>query len=200
VARSGDREELSRWVQSFGAWGPILLLCLSIAQTVLFVVPSTLVIIAAVLAYGPWWGGLLAMGAVLLGAAFAYTVGWWIGSSGVRRMVGKRTETKVCRFVERYGFWGIVAGRLSPAFPHDALSLVAGFATFGAAKFALATAIGAAPLIVLVGFLGESFDRLKTGMIWIGLVAFLAYVVWMIRDARRSAAARPHGPAHSLSR
>lgn len=60
VVRSGDRAQLEAWVSGFGAWGPALIYALMVAQTLLAFVPSLLVTLVPVLAYGPLWGGLLA--------------------------------------------------------------------------------------------------------------------------------------------
>jgi uncharacterized membrane protein YdjX (TVP38/TMEM64 family) len=201
VLRGGDRDQLSTWVRSFGAGGPLAIVVLAIAQTVVFVLPSTLLIVASVVVYGPWWGGLLAWGALLMSSALAYGVGRWLGEMAVRNMVGGKTAERTRRLVERYGSGGIVAARLMPVFPHDALSLVAGLAGMGLVRFLAATAIGAAPLVALLALLGES-DRLQSGLLWVGSATLVLYAAWVFWDQRRhgNAPARDRSQKHSHAR
>jgi uncharacterized membrane protein YdjX (TVP38/TMEM64 family) len=191
VVRSGDRERVSSWVRSLGAMGPVAIYGLAIAQTVLFAVPSLLVTVAAVLAYGPFLGALLAWSALLLSATVAYWVGRALGPVTVGRLIGEKKERTVRGWVESYGFWGIVAARVSPAMSSDALSLVAGLACMRYLKFLLATAVGTAPLVVLVAFLGQDMDRLKTGLIWVGVASVALFAAWVVYDRKLRRANAP---------
>lgn len=185
LIRSGDRKELQGWVRGFGFWGPILILALMLGQTVLAFVPSVLIMVIAVLAYGPWWGGLLSWGGLLIAATFAYLIGRALGPVTVDRLIGHAAERKVEEYVERYGLWAVIAARVSPALSTDAISYVAGLARMRYERFILATAVGILPLAVLISFLGEEIDRLRSGLIWITLVSLLLFAAFVIYDRHR---------------
>lgn len=185
VVRSGDRAQLEAWVSRFGAWGPALIYALMVAQTLLAFVPSLLVTLVPVLAYGPLWGGLLAWSGLLLAALVAYGVGRALGPVTVERLIGHKTERQIEGFVERYGVWGVVAARVSPALSTDAVSFVAGLVKMKLWRFALSTAVGTLPLVLLIAFLGSDFERLRGGLIWVSVLSLVTFVLYVVWDRRR---------------
>lgn len=189
VLTSGDREQTRAWVEGFGGWGYGVVLLLMVMQAVLAVVPSLLMMVVAVLAYGPVVGGLLAWGGLLLAASVAYGVGRLLGEGAVARLVGEKTEQKVADFVERYGLWAVVAARISPVISTDAVSFVAGLVRMGYVRFLAATAAGTLPLTVLVAWLGQDIDRLKTGLIWVSVVSLAVFVGYVVYDRYKGAGA-----------
>ncbi|MCB2408681.1 TVP38/TMEM64 family protein [Hymenobacter lucidus] len=187
VLKSGEQEQVSAWIQQFGLWGPVVIVAAMVLQMFLVVVNVVLLILVAILAYGPWWGSLLA----LAGVVTASSVGYWIGHSAgealVDRLIGEKNEQKMVREVQRYGTWAVVIARLSPALSDDAVSFVAGVARLGYWRFLAATVAGVVPLIALLAWLGENSDRLKTGLWWVSgvsLLLFGAYVWWDKRRAK----------------
>ena len=186
VTTSGDRQRFEQWIRGYGAWGPVVIFAVMIMQTLLAVVPSTLIMVVAVLAYGPLWGGVLAWSGLLVAASVAYGIGRAVGPVTVDRLIGHKTEQKVEHFVNRYGLWAIVAARVSPAFSTDAVSYVAGFVKMGAKRFIAATAMGTLPLTVLVSYLGADIGRLKTGLIWISVASLALFIGYVVYDRVRS--------------
>lgn len=182
LLRRQDRQELQAWVLGFGAWGPLLILALMIAQALLAFLPSVVVMVVAVLGYGPWWGGLLAWAGLLVAATVAYLIGRALGPVTVDRLVGEAAERKVSRYVERYGIWAIVAARISPALSNDAVSYAAGLVRMRYWHFALATALGTLPLTAFIAYLGEDIARLQTGLIWVSVVSVVLFVAYVIYD------------------
>ena len=183
---SGSREEVEQWVKGFGPWGFAVILALMFMQTVLAFLPSLLIMVVAVLAYGPVVGGFLAWGGLLLAACLGYGIGRSFGPVVVDRLIGAKAERKMERFVERYGLWGIVAARISPVLSTDAVSIVAGLVGMRFWRFVLATAAGTLPLTVLVAWLGADIDRLKTGLIWVSVVSLAVFVGYVIYDRQTS--------------
>ena len=178
---SGDQQGFETWVRGFGAWGPAVILALMIMQTLLAFIPSVLIMIVTVVAYGPLWGGVLTWGGLMVAAAVGYGIGRAVGPATVYQLIGEKTENKVEGFVEDYGIWAIIAARVSPALSTDAVSFVAGLVKMGWLRFLFATGAGILPLTVLIAFLGADFQRLETGLIWVSVVSvalFLGYVVF----------------------
>ena len=186
ISLSGDRQRLESWVDGFGAWGPVVIMLLMIMQTVLAFIPSVIIMVVTVLAFGPPWGGVLTWAGLLVSATVAFLIGRALGPVTVDKLIGQSTEKKVEGFVHEYGVWAIIAARVSPALSTDAVSLVAGLAEMGYVRFIAATAAGTLPLTVLIAWLGADINRLEVGLLWVSVVSlaiFVAYVVW---DRRRS--------------
>ena len=186
ILLSGDRQRLEAWVEGFGAWGPIVIILLMVLQTVVAFIPSVIIMVVTVLAFGPLWGGVLTWVGLLIAATVGYVIGHALGAVTVDRLIGESTEKKVEGFVKEYGIWAIIAARISPALSTDAVSIVAGLADMTYWRFILATGAGTLPLTVLIAYLGADIQRLETGLIWVSVVSvvlFIAYVIW---DRRRS--------------
>lgn len=185
LVRDGDQEELRAWVERFGAWGPLLIIGLMLAQTLLPVIPSILVMVVSVLAYGPWWGGLLAWGGLLLSATVAWTIGRALGSRVVDRLIGRKAERRIGGYVRRHGTIAIIAARISPALSTDAVSYAAGIVRMGFVRFIAATAVGILPLVAAIGYLGADIQRLTTTLLWVSIVSVVLFVGWVVVDRVR---------------
>ncbi|MCC3158409.1 TVP38/TMEM64 family protein [Hymenobacter sp. 15J16-1T3B] len=179
--RSGEQQQVAEWVEQFGLWGPVVLVLAMVAQMFLFVINNALLILVAVLAYGPWWGSLLAWVGVLTASSLGYWIGRSLGESFIIRLLGQKAEHKVADFVTRYGAGAVALARLTPIVSNDAISFVAGVARMGYWKFISVTAVAIMPLIGLLAYLGQDGQRLKTGLLWVsgvGLLLFGAYIWW----------------------
>lgn len=185
VLKSGEQARIAAWMRQFGYWGPAVLVLGMVFQMFLFVVNVVLLMLVAILAYGPWWGSLLALTGVVVASTVGYGLGFSLGESFVTRLVGEKTERQVVEVVDRYGMWAIVIARLSPALSDDAISFVAGVARMGYWKFMSATVAGVVPLIALLAYLGEESNRLKTGLLWVSGVSVLLFGGYVWWDRRR---------------
>ena len=181
VLRTGDQTKVAAWVQQFGYWGPVLIVVTMVVQMFLIVINNALLILVAVLAYGPWWGSLLAWGGVLIASSLGYWLGRALGTPAVERLLGEKSERKVAGFVEQYGLGAVALARLTPVVSNDAISFVAGSARMGYWRFISVTAVAIIPLIALLAYLGQDSQRLKTGLLWVsgvGIVLFGGYIWW----------------------
>lgn len=181
VLTSDDQERIEAWVGQFGWFGPVVIVLTMVLQMFLIVVPTWLLMIVAVVAYGPIWGGLILFVAVFLASSLGYFIGRYFGPVIVEKIIGPKTERKISEFIDDYGFWTVIVIRLSPFLSNDAISFVGGVLKMGYWKFIGATMIGISPLIVFIAYLGGNTERLKTGLIWtsvVSLVLFIAFVWW----------------------
>jgi len=182
VFSSGDRERISKWVKQFGIWGPLFIIIGMTAQMFLFIVPSILLIVVSVIAFGPWWGALYALIAVVVASGIGYIVGYAANESFVNWMLGKKTKEKLYARIEERGFLGVVViARINPLLSNDAISFFAGLIKFNFWKFMGATVAGIIPLIAMVGLLGANMERLKQNL-WIlsgvVLLGFAGYYIY----------------------
>ncbi|AHM62693.1 hypothetical protein D770_22230 [Flammeovirgaceae bacterium 311] len=180
VLTSGNEEQISEWVGQFGFWGPVFVILAMVAQMFLLVINVVALMLVAIIAYGPLWGSLLAITAVLVASSIGYIIGRSLGEAGVIRLIGKKAEKKVYGFMEQYGVWTIIIARLSPFLSNDAVSFVAGLARMGYLKFIGATLAGIIPLTVLLAWLGENNERLKNGLIWLSAISIAALIAYIL--------------------
>ncbi|AFZ66559.1 TVP38/TMEM64 family protein [Deinococcus peraridilitoris] len=190
ILTSGDRRRIEQWVSSFGAWGPVAVLAFMVAQTVIPVIPSVLIMVVAVLAYGSLWGGVLTYGGLLLAAFVAYGLGRSLGPVTVDKLIGHDTEQKMEGYVRDYGLWAVIVARVSPVVSTDAVSIVAGLARMGFLRFMLATAVGTLPLTALIAYLGADIERLQTGLIWVSVISVALFLGYVVYDRRKKAGSR----------
>lgn len=180
VMTSGNEEKISEWVSQFGFWGPVFIILAMVAQMFLLVINVVALMLVAIIAYGPIWGSLLAIGAVVVASTLGYVLGRSIGEAGIIKLIGEKAEKKVAGFMDEYGIWAIIIARISPFLSNDAVSFVAGFARMNYLKFMGATLAGIVPLTVLLAWLGENNERLKTGLIWVSAISIVALIGYIL--------------------
>ncbi len=185
VLRSGDRQRISDWVGQFGLWGPAMLVLAMTAQMFLIVIPSVVLMVVSVVAYGPIKGALLAIVAVLVASTVGYMVGRGIGAERVERLLGEDKSEKMRGYIERYGLWSVVVFRLSPFLSNDAISFVGGLLHMSYFKFIFATALGIAPLAIAIGVAGRSTESMETAFGWISAVSLALLVGFILFDRKR---------------
>ncbi len=182
VITSGEEERISLWVGQFGLWGPFFIVLAMVAQMFLVVVNVVALMLVAILAYGPFWGSLIAIAAVLAASSFGYLIGHSVGEAWISKLIGPKNNKRVSAFIENYGVWAVIFARVSPFLSNDAVSFAAGLAGMGFIRFMGATLAGILPLTVLLAWLGENHDRLKSGLIWVSAVSIAALVGYIVFD------------------
>jgi len=181
VLSSGEEEEVSAWVDQFGWAGPLALILAMTLQMAVLVVPTVLVMVVSIMAYGPFFGSGIILAGIFIASSIAYGLGKSLGSPLIENFLGSKTKEKMKDALERYGFWAVIVFRFSPFLSNDAISLVAGIMKMGYWKFIGATMLGILPLTILIAIFGEQDEGMQTGLIWLGgisLAGFVAYVWW----------------------
>jgi uncharacterized membrane protein YdjX (TVP38/TMEM64 family) len=189
---SGDRQALREWVAGFGHWGPLVLMAAFLLQMVAFAVPSWLLMVVSVVAFGPVWGSVYAILGIALVATVAYGLGRVLGEVALQRMLGERTARRMHAYLTRYGFWVVIIFRLAPFLSNDIISYAAGLIAMAYPSFIGATIVGITPLIALIALLGESNERLRIGFLAVSVISLLgfAWYVWSDHRRRRAPASR----------
>lgn len=185
VLTSNDEQRTQAWIQNFGWFGPIILILAMVVQMFLIIIPTILLMVVSILAYGPIWGSLIILIAVFAASSVGYIIGNYFGHSLVLKLLGQKTERKIESFIEDYGFWAVIVTRLNPFLSNDAISFVAGMLKMGYWKFIGATLIGILPLTILIAILGENTERLKSGLLWGSLVCLVLFGIYLFWDKRR---------------
>ncbi len=190
VLTSGDEARISAWVVEFSWWGPVILILSMTVQMFLLVIPSLLLMVVTVVAYGPYAGVAIILAGIFCASSIGYWIGHQAGASLIDRIMGPKSKEKVINFLEEYGFWAVFITRLSPFLSNDAVSFVGGILKMGYWRFIGASLSGILPLTLLIAYLGKDVDRLTTGLLWIGIVSLIGFIAYVLWDKRRT-----HGKA-----
>lgn len=182
---SQNEERITRWVSQLGIWGPAFIILTMVLQMFLLIVPSPLLMLVSILAYGPYWGSVLSVAAIFIASTVGYFVGKFLNQMAIRKLIDEKKEKKIAFYVNRYGFWAVVIARLSPFLSNDAISFVAGIVKMSYWKFIGATLMGIIPLTILFAWFGENNERLKTGLIWTVILSALIFVIYVVFDRRK---------------
>lgn len=179
---SDDRTRITNYVQQFGFWGPAIVTVVMVAQMFLFVIPSWLLMIVSVLAYGKFWGVVLSVMAVFVASTVGYFIGNSLSETTIKRLVGQKNEKKLEKLLHKHGMGAVIIFRLAPFLSNDAISFIAGMLSMSYWRFITATLIGILPLAILIAFFSENTDKLKSGLIWVGGVSIVAYLAYAFYD------------------
>lgn len=102
--------------------------------------------------------------------------------------MGEKTEKKVYQKVEKYGVWAVILSRISPFLSNDAISFITGLTKMNYFKFIVATIIGISPLIGLIAWLEEDWERLKSVLIWVSVISIIAFAIYLFLEHRKKKA------------
>jgi uncharacterized membrane protein YdjX (TVP38/TMEM64 family) len=185
VLTSDDSDKIGKWVSKYGIWGPLVLILAMVVQLIFIFIPSVLIMVIAVLAYGPYIGTLITIVGITVSASLGYVIGDYFGEFTIEKIIGKTTAEKIEAFVNRYGIWTIIVVRASPFLSHDAVSLIGGVVEMSYRRFIFATLVGSAPLLLLVAIFGQSMESLKPGLIIGSIISIVVFIFYIILDKRR---------------
>jgi uncharacterized membrane protein YdjX (TVP38/TMEM64 family) len=199
------------YVESLGAWGPIMFIIGYVLATVALV-PGSLLTLAAGALFGLTKGTAIAFLSATLGASAAFLVSRYIARGEVERRLGADQRfIAIDRAISRQGRTIVLLLRLSPIFPFSLLNYALGLTQVRFVDFLIAS-IGMLPgtlLYVYYGRVAGDVARLAAGVplqqgagsyvvLGIGLLATVMVTVLVTRTARRAlreAIGSPRGAA-----
>jgi uncharacterized membrane protein YdjX (TVP38/TMEM64 family) len=183
VLTGEDEERIHRWVSTFGALGPVMIIFGMMVQMFLFVVPNILLMMIAIVSYGPVWGFVISFVGVFAASSLGYYIGSKLSKVTLSKFVSFSSQQKIGEFIRDYGVGAIVITRLS-SFSNDGLSIVAGLLKMNYRRYILATLTGITPLIVLLAIFGKN-EKIEWALLWIAIASLIMLIIYIILDRRR---------------
>jgi len=169
---------LRGYVQSTGAWAPLVSIAVMVFQAVLAPLPAFVVTFANAALFGWAWGAVLSWSGAMLGAALCFGLARWYGRGLVERLTPTGTLSRFDVLSERWGSWTVLVARLLPFVPFDPISYAAGLTRMRFARFLIATGAGQLPATVVYSLAG---DLLAVNMHWlIGAIALMFLVSGLV--------------------
>lgn len=141
-------------------------------------VPSSIVMLANGMLFGPGWGAVLSV----IGGIGAAWVGYWIGARGEnigRRWLGEEALTRANGFFQKHGMLALIVSRPVPMLA-EAMTIIAGMAKMPARSFFPAILLGLLPTAVIYAVAGAYALNVQSGIYVFLAVLLLAGVVWAV--------------------
>jgi len=154
------RSRLEGLVRGAGAWGPLALMGLQIAQILIAPVPGVFVPILAGVLYGPVSGVLITIAGTLLGSGLAFAIGRRAGLPLIRRWIGDQNVERAQKIVGGRRWVALAVIFLLPFTPSDAICFVAGMIGMKTSRFAPAVLLGRVPKDIALVLAGAGLLRL----------------------------------------
>jgi uncharacterized membrane protein YdjX (TVP38/TMEM64 family) len=137
-----------------GPWAPVVAIA-GFTGLAFLGAPQFVLIAAAVVAFGPWWGFVYSWIGNLISAVVGFLIGRRFGARILRDYGGKGLNQFI-DMVGRNGLWASAIVRLVPSAPFIMVNMAAGVTPMRLWAFVVGTAIGSTPKIALIAFAGHS--------------------------------------------
>ncbi len=130
-----DKEDLRRYISSFGANAVIVFIFFQILQVVVLPIPGVVAIGAGVALFGVKLGAIYSLIGILIGTFTAYYIGKYPGERVVAWLVGRENLDKTLKLVKGKDKIILTFMFLFPFFPDDVLCFVAGMSSMSQLYF-----------------------------------------------------------------
>ncbi len=177
-------------LRSYGPLAPVVSIALIQLHAVI-PLPAELLVLANGLAFGFWGGLALSWGGFMLSALTIYAAGRLWGRPLLARTVSQRHRERLDRWLERESVFPLLAMRLIPLVPFNALCLATGVVRAPLWTYTWTTGVGILPLAIVVSFLGSRLGQSDPNLgasFWIMSTIFVATVLaawWIFRRQSR---------------
>jgi uncharacterized membrane protein YdjX (TVP38/TMEM64 family) len=144
-------------------------------------VPLSVLTLLAVLAFGPLWGGVLALGGASVSALISHALGRGLGQAALSQWAGPRL-TAWNEAASRRGLVAVVLVRWVPAAPFAVVNLLLGSTHIAWGALVLGNLIGMLPMVLVVAWAAPALlAQMQTSSqggwsVLLGLVGVLALV------------------------
>ncbi len=145
-------EQTASWIEQ-SAFSPLLVI-LAYVIGGLLMVPVTLLIIATVSVFGPWYGAGYALLGAELSAIVSFALGHLLGNEALRRIAGSRVN-RISTAIARRGVLTIITLRIVPVAPFSVINVIAGATAIRLRDFALGSFLGMIPGVVSIAILAD---------------------------------------------
>ncbi|MBS5660982.1 MAG: TVP38/TMEM64 family protein [Clostridiales bacterium] len=150
--------KLEKMIDSFGAWGIVILLLLQIVQVFVALIPSEPIEIAAGMCYGGWWGFVLCAAGVILGSFGVFSLIKRFGTPFVHKLVSEK-KLKEFHFLKNAERMEMITFILYfiPGLPKDVFTYFAALTPLSTKNFLIISIIARTPSILISNIAGAQY-------------------------------------------
>ena len=177
-------------LRSYGPLAPLVSIGLILLHTIV-PLPAELLTLANGLAFGFWGGLAVSWIGFMLSAFLLYAAGRLWGRPLLEHTVSERHRRRLDNWLEREGAFPLLAVRLIPLIPFNAVGLAAGTIRTPLWTYTWTTGLGILPLGATVSFLGSYLGERRPHLgtpFWALVIALLIAVLaaWWISRRHKS--------------
>lgn len=179
-----EREQVVAEIRGAGPWGPLVLIGLSVAQTIVAPIPGQIVNFVAGYLFGLGPGLLYSWVGLVVGTSLAMLLARYAGRPLVERIVDRKLLARVDALAKGRGLRFFFLFFLIPGLPDDILCFVAGLTPLPLRVLVLLSATARLPGLLGSVWLGAYAENLPWPS-WIvlgGLGAVALWAVWRYGD------------------
>jgi uncharacterized membrane protein YdjX (TVP38/TMEM64 family) len=174
-----DPKHFAEWMQSFGAFGILILIGFQVLQIIIAVIPGEVIQIASGTAFGVFFGSLYAIIGLLLGAVVVFFATRFFGFGFIKALVPEKHLEKYNKLLNDPKFEIILfVIFIIPGLPKDVLVYIAGLTPIKPLRFFLITLIARSPAIIGSAIIGASLG--KENYVAVAIIAAIAIVAFII--------------------
>lgn len=148
-------EDIQALVEAGGTWSPLVYIVVASLLIVAWFPRSLLSMVAGAL-FGVSLGAVLALVMGATGALGGYYLGVKLGHPYLAQKAQDGRSRRIVEFIQRRGFWAVLACRVCPLVPSELISVTSGVTAIPLAHFVLASLLGMAPGAFLYAAFGAS--------------------------------------------
>lgn len=164
--------------------------------TGIFLFPSGILRAAGGSFFGLWYGLLVNLVGVCLGAVLGYLISRRLGAEAVRDYLLRRKYQNVLQYMKSYGGMVVFVLRVFPILPFNVVNIIAGFVSIRFRTYLVATVIGSIPYTFAFTYFASSiFQKPIAEKIFpYFVVSFITVIIFLVVSMPRR---KPSGPQTS---
>lgn len=177
-------EQMRNFIESFGPWGPVVLIILQASQVLIAPIPGPVTGAAAGYAFGVFWGTIYGFIGLAIGSTIAILAAKVYGRPFVEDVLADETMDKFDYLADEHGFLPFFLLFLLPGFPDDAICFLAGLTDIDTRKLILMASFGRVPGLLSLTVFGNSLalGNMKVVVITGIIVILVSAGAWYARE------------------
>ncbi|MCK4414744.1 MAG: TVP38/TMEM64 family protein [Candidatus Eisenbacteria sp.] len=180
-----DRQTLQTFLDRQGAWAPVALIALQVAQVVAAPIPGHLLAVASGFFFGPWLGTLYTVVGVGIGSTIALGLARWLGRPLIERMVPPGALARIDVWAAQRGPLFFFLFFLLPFLPDDLACFAVGLSPLPLLWMLLIIILARLPGHLIAAWIGATAERLPLAGWAVLLAATLVLVGLYLLHRRR---------------
>ena len=141
--------------------------------------PVTLMVVATVVVFGPWWGAVYVLAGSQASALAVFWVGRWLGRDAVHRFAGTLFN-RLSRKLSDSGLMAVITFRIVPVAPFSVINLIAGVSGIHPRDYILGTLIGMLPGMMATVVLADRLAASLSQPDWVNVATLGGLIVLAI--------------------
>jgi len=177
-----NREEMRRYLRSWGAWAPLVFALIQAAQVVVAPIPGELTGVVGGFLFGTFYGTIYSSLGLTLGSLIAFLTARVVGLPLVKLVIKPETLEKFHFVTEPRGEIATLILFMIPGFPKDILSYLLGISPMRFLTFLVVCGLGRIPGTLMLGYSGSVVYKEQWRMLGIiGIVSLLGFIVFYLK-------------------